>query len=414
MTKLLVIADDFTGALDTGIQFAREGTKICVAIGAGDILASRAEYPVIVIDTETRHLPHSEAYETVRRLVNEARAAGVEYIYKKTDSALRGCVGAELTAALDAWPDVPELVFAPAFPKARRTTVGGTQYVDGVPVSESAFGRDPFEPVRHSYIPDIIAEQSEVEVHLAAEAAPARGRHITVCDAVSDADLEAVAAKLAEKRCTLAAGCAGLAAHLGTVVGLPKGEPQTQRRTESMFVICGSLNPISEAQLIRAEAAGFKRISLTMEQKTRENYLASEEGREWLASLKEACLSGAPVIVDGFGCTEAESPSMQDNGETVEELRSRVAQRLGEIMYAWFCFGLDHTLVTIGGDTLAGFMKKAGCSTLTPVCELSDGVVCSTLSLGGRELQMVSKSGGFGEENVLIDIASKLITGSAE
>ena len=83
-------------------------------------------------------------------------------------------------------------------------------------------------------------------------------------------------------------------------------------------------------------------------------------------------------------------------------------------MYAWVGFGLDHTLVTIGGDTLAGFMKKAGCRELTPVCELSNGVVCSELALDGRELQMVSKSGGFGEKNVLIDIKSKLITGGGK
>ena len=149
MTKLLVIADDFTGALDTGIQFAREGTKTCVAIGTGGTLAQRSSFPVVVIDSETRHLPHIEAYETVCKLVNEARAAGVEYIYKKTESALRGCVGAELTAALDAWPEAEELAFVPAFPKMRRTTKDGVQYIDGVPVSESAFGRDPFEPVRH-------------------------------------------------------------------------------------------------------------------------------------------------------------------------------------------------------------------------------------------------------------------------
>ena len=59
-------------------------------------------------------------------------------------------------------------------------------------------------------------------------------------------------------------------------------------------------------------------------------------------------------------------------------------------------------------------MKKAGCRELTPVCELSNGVVCSELALDGRELQMVSKSGGFGEKNVLIDIKSKLITGGGK
>lgn len=409
MTKLLVIADDFTGALDTGIQFAREGTKTCVAIGADGVLASRADYPVIVIDSETRHLPHGEAYETVCRLVNEARAAGVGYIYKKTDSALRGCVGAELSAALDAWPGADELAFVPAFPKVRRTTKGGTQYIDGVPVSESAFGRDPFEPVRHSYIPDIIAEQSEVEVRLASEAASPYGRQITVYDASTEEDLAEVAARLKTKGCTLAAGCAGLAAHLGVFIELPKGKARSPRKTKGMFVVCGSLNPISEAQILHAEAAGFKRISLTPEQKLREDYLTSENGREWLASLKEACLSDSPVIVDGFGCVEDGASSMPEERDKVEELRQRVARRLGEIMYAWFGFGLDHTLVTIGGDTLAGFMKKAGCSELTPVCELSDGVVCSTLALGGREVQIVSKSGGFGYDAVLNDIASQLL-----
>ena len=414
MTKLLVIADDFTGALDTGIQFAREGTKTCVAIGAEDVLASRADYPVIVIDSETRHLPHGEAYETVCRLVNEARAAGVGYIYKKTDSALRGCVGAELSAALDAWPDAPELAFAPAFPKMRRTTEGGTQYIDGVPVGESAFGRDPFEPVRHSYIPDIIAEQSEVEVRLAAEAASPYGRQITVYDASTEEDLAEVAARLKAKGCTLAAGCAGLAAHIGSFIELPKGKSQSPRKTKGMFVVCGSLNPISEAQILHAEAAGFERISLTAEQKLREDYLASSDGREWLASLKRACLSGRPVVVDVFASRVSDAASAIKDRLKTEEIRQRVARRLGEIMYAWFGFGLDHTLVTIGGDTLAGFMKKAGCSELTPVCELSDGVVCSTLGLGGREVQIVSKSGGFGKSSVLTDVVSQLVTGGGK
>lgn len=414
MTKLLVIADDFTGALDTGIQFAREGTKTCVAIGADGVLASRADYPVIVIDSETRHLPHGEAYETVCRLVNEARAAGVGYIYKKTDSALRGCVGAELSAALDAWPDAPELAFAPAFPKMRRTTEGGTQYINGVPVSESAFGRDPFEPVRHSYIPDIIAEQSEVEVRLASSPASPYGRQITVYDASTDDDLAAIAETLKAKNCTLAAGCAGLAAHLETFIDLPKGESLRPRKTQGVFVVCGSLNPISEEQLLNAEAAGFRRISLTSEQKLREDYLSTGDGRRWLKSLKDACLSGVPVIVDGFGSIESNFEASGCDRAKTEEIRQRVARRLGEIMYEWFKFGLDHTLVTIGGDTLAGFMKKAECSELTPVCELSDGVVCSTLGLKGRVLQIVSKSGGFGYKNVLTDIASQLATGGGK
>ena len=55
MVKLLIIADDFTGALDTGIQFVNKGiatqvfTKKPEAIGDIDETTE-----VLVIDSETR------------------------------------------------------------------------------------------------------------------------------------------------------------------------------------------------------------------------------------------------------------------------------------------------------------------------------------------------------------------------
>lgn len=35
MVKLLIIADDFTGALDTGIQFVNKGIATCIYKNAG-------------------------------------------------------------------------------------------------------------------------------------------------------------------------------------------------------------------------------------------------------------------------------------------------------------------------------------------------------------------------------------------
>ena len=103
MTRLLIIADDFTGALDTGVQFAARGARTCVVTEpAYDFSQAGADIQVLVLDAETRHLCPEAAYQTVFRAVREALAAGFRYVYKKTDSALRGNVGAELTAALEA------------------------------------------------------------------------------------------------------------------------------------------------------------------------------------------------------------------------------------------------------------------------------------------------------------------------
>ena len=102
-TKLLIVADDLTGGLDTGVQFARQGIKVRVVVNpdpAGDWTHNAAQ--VLVAVSESRHMMPEDAYETVYRIISAGRQAGIPYFYKKTDSALRGNIGAELDAALKA------------------------------------------------------------------------------------------------------------------------------------------------------------------------------------------------------------------------------------------------------------------------------------------------------------------------
>ncbi len=141
MILLLIIADDFTGALDTGVQFAAHGVSTRVIVDP-EVDFSAYHDSVLVIDTETRHLAAGEAFDIVARLTRKAREAGIRYIYKKTDSALRGNIGAELAAVLTA-SGCKSLPFLPAFPQTGRVTREGVHYVDGVPVTESPFGSLP-------------------------------------------------------------------------------------------------------------------------------------------------------------------------------------------------------------------------------------------------------------------------------
>src|SRR5699024_9220197 len=121
-------------------------------------------------------------------LVARAAAQKVPYIYKKTDSALRGNVGAELGAMLAASGE-KALPFLPAYPQMGRCTKGGVHYIDGQPVAESVFGIDPFEPVRHSDLAGLIGAQSGVPVHSLPADAPARsGQGLYGYDACSHRD----------------------------------------------------------------------------------------------------------------------------------------------------------------------------------------------------------------------------------
>ena len=69
----------------------------------------------------------------IRSIAQRAVAAHIGCVYKKTDSALRGNIGAERSAVLDGSGEKC-LSFIPALPGMNRITVGGVHYIDGVPV----------------------------------------------------------------------------------------------------------------------------------------------------------------------------------------------------------------------------------------------------------------------------------------
>ena len=236
MLLLLILADDFTGALDTGVQFAACGIPTRVLVGEQvDFAANDAA--VLVVDTETRHLPAAEAYAVIAKLTREAMSAGVFSIYKKTDSALRGNIGAELSALLKTSGE-RQLPFLPAFPQIDRVTRDGVHYISGVPVTESPFGIDPFEPVRHARVTELIGEQTHVPAHSfptlkEGEAVPEQ-EGILVFDAGSLDDLASTGRALFQNgKPRLMAGCAGFAALL----------PDLMKMTERRAVPMPQLDP---------------------------------------------------------------------------------------------------------------------------------------------------------------------------
>ena len=160
MADILMIADDMTGALDSGVMFRRNAIDTEVLIDrAADFTSLLSLHTAVVVNAETRHLPPQQAYEAVYELASRAWELGIPYLYKKTDSALRGNIGAELEAVLRA-SGQSTIHFAPAFPQQHRTTVGGIQYIDGVPLHQSPFAQDALNPMTSACIPHIIAETS--------------------------------------------------------------------------------------------------------------------------------------------------------------------------------------------------------------------------------------------------------------
>ncbi|HID17293.1 TPA: four-carbon acid sugar kinase family protein, partial [Candidatus Bathyarchaeota archaeon] len=156
--KYGILADDFTGAGDVGLQFRRSGFKVTIITKLDVSLAVEAVKGAgaIVLDTETRNASGGEAYKTVRRAVEIMKESRVELAYKKIDSTLRGNIGSELDAVLDATIKKLSLV-APALPEAQRATVGGYHLVRWTPIEQTEFAKDPLKPVKESNLVKLIS-----------------------------------------------------------------------------------------------------------------------------------------------------------------------------------------------------------------------------------------------------------------
>lgn len=410
---LLIIADDFTGALDTGVQFAARGIKTRVVVGA-DAALTHQNADVLVVDTETRHLPAAQAYAAVEGLVQRAKYAGFAYLYKKTDSALRGNVGAELAALLSA-SSSRQLAFLPAFPQMNRVTKNGVQYIDGVPVTESPFGVDPFEPVRHATVTDLLAEQTDLPAAsfpaLAADGSVPAEDGILVFDAATVDELRSTGrALLNNGGLRVLAGCAGFGAVLPELLGLGGADVTCPALDPRLLVICGSVNAITLAQLDKAEQAGFTRLRLTPHQKLMPDYWRSADGRMTLDHIEETLAAHPYNIIEtnDEGGNEPTATAADALGLTREEMRVRIASGVGQLVGALFASPAVGTLLLTGGDTLLQCMNSVGVHELEPICEMEHGVVLARFGCGGTTRYVITKSGGFGQADLLTALAKRI------
>jgi uncharacterized protein YgbK (DUF1537 family) len=411
MVSLLVIADDFTGALDTGVQFSKKNVPTLVTADEKiDVKSVGVDVEVLVVDIESRHSSPGQAYLAVHRVVKSAVCAGVLYFYKKTDSALRGNVGAELSALLDASGE-KTLAFVPAFPKSGRVTIDGIQYVDGVELGKSVFSEDPFEPVKTSSVTEIICQQTALPtMNISADnydyiEAASHEQTIFVYDAQSDEDLGRLGAALKKNGCLrVLAGCAGFAEILPELMGLHTERIPWEGNRENILIVSGSVNQITIDQMNYAKKTGYHGITLSAEQKLDRGFQTRGECDRFVEDVSDLLSRTGKVIMEAVSergqILESDIYAMQ-RGIPSDELRYLISENIGEIVRRILNRAYVGNLVIFGGDTLYSVMKKIGCEGIIPLLEISPGVVAAKTISNSHSFHIITKSGGLGNEDVV-------------
>jgi D-threonate/D-erythronate kinase len=388
---IAVIADDLTGAADTGVQFVHAGYRTAVSFRATEVLAD--DLDAVAFDTDSRAMPAGFAAKRVLDAAHAARSART--VYKKLDSTLRGNVAAELAASLGG-ARRDRVVVAPAFPAAGRTTVGGIQRVHGVPVDETEMANDPNTPVRVAHVPSLLADAfssvGRLSVEDLADSEHVRGTledyECVVADAERDADLEALVRAVPEPAKVLWAGSAGLALALGSVYAGPDAGTAGVRRdpVRPVLVVVGSLSGVAREQVRRLVEA-YGAVDIPVEDRE------SNAVHKAVGAAREALAGGTHAVVRSPEERVASSESVLGDLTDVSALLS------GE--------GLFEGLVLTGGATAVGVARRLGASGIRLEGEVESGVPMGAL-MGPRPYRVVTKAGGFGGPDTLVGAVEAL------
>lgn len=407
MSIALILADDLTGAADTGVQFASRGWRTLLALdpsgtGAADVLS---------MFVDSRNLPTpADAGQAVSQVFSALRAQpayrdllpSFRLIYKKMDSTLRGYPAAELTALLAALGETRVLI-APAFPPQGRTTSGGIQHLNGQPLDKTSFASE----IATSNLLDLFGSGQSAapgpallplrvvrQGQLAVGNALRQARGLLIADAETDSDLRILARATLAEGLRVCCGSAGLAAALVECLAAPAAtQPLSFLPTPGpILAVAGSLNPATLTQLEYAARQG-----LTIVRPSFDFYL--DPGftgiSETAARVASALAAGNSVILATPIQRIQPAPS---EGPT----RIPFTARLARVVSAVLENSLPGGLILNGGDTARTVCAVLSCTRIWLGGQIEPGVPWGIMADGRfPSLPVITKAGSFGLDHTL-------------
>jgi uncharacterized protein YgbK (DUF1537 family) len=380
--RIGIVADDLTSAGDGAAPFRAAGFRTLISLALTGAAETGSNSGVTAVDADSRARSATDAARRTTAAVYQLADADV--LVKTVDSTLRGHLVAEVEAALFA-SGRSTAVLAPAFPSRGRLTEQGIQLLDGRPVHESWFGRDPHHPVRCSDLRRLFPGAPVVPAGSARTMlAPHLGvaRHI-IADAGSDADLDEIVAAVPRTGQVLWIGSPGLAAALARRLAptVTAGPRPTRGGGSRTLLVVGSVHPASEAQVRRlCRATGATAVRVT----------SANEPSGWPRR--------GPVVLRG-----------PVDWAVPASARAVIAASASRLIR-------EHaveSMVLTGGETARAVLEAVGARTFELAAEFEPGVAIAVLDQP-RPIPVVVKAGGFGDEDLLVRLWNQLAMTGAQ
>lgn len=403
LDRYLIVADDFTGANDTGVQLKRRG--ICTnVVFSGKLINAGSDS--FVIDTESRGMTGKEAYTKVRNILSGVNFSDFKYVIKKVDSTLRGNVAWETKAVDEAYKS--ELViFAPALPDLKRTTVDGIHMLNNVPITSTEMAKDPKKPVREDNITEILKEVYGDEVAHIPLCQVQNGDidfsrcRVYTCDALVNSDIiNIIKAGIDTGKKVLWVGSAAIADNL---LEIEKG-------SDPVLSVVASLSSVTREQVKYGERSGIALIRVPVYdiiEKKVDYKVYVDEAIKLLTEGKDTILlSSASYDYEEYNRT---IDAGKRNGISNESISLFTQNLIGDMARMILEEVRVSGVFLTGGDTAIGFFEKAESLGSSIVEEIAFGIPLMKLVGGPFEgLKIVTKAGAFGKEDAIAYATRKL------
>jgi uncharacterized protein YgbK (DUF1537 family) len=319
---IVVIADDLSGAAELAGIAARHG----ITSEVHTLFNPKDGIELIAIDVDSRLLSTAAAADRMKQIARAVMAHQPDWIFKKTDSILRGNVRAEIEAILEITGQ-RKAILIPANPSRNRIIKGGHYFVGDSLLHETHFSLDPHHPRKSSLVAELLG--------------PSKCKDAIISPDVSNVnDLQMAAAKLDADHLP-----AGGADFFEAILKLREPARKTADQIESRpagrtLFICGSPTAWECGRAAQCRSAGVPVFLIPL------NVSAV------LQSLK---IHDRAMIAIGDGVTDASATS--------NELLAQLLNAAADVLSIKPSPSIEQICIE-GGATAAAFLGRFGCRQL--------------------------------------------------
>jgi uncharacterized protein YgbK (DUF1537 family) len=342
---IAVIADDITGGAEIAGIGLRYGLKVLLSTSS-DIPCPDAD--LWVVSTDSRSMCKEEAFGVTIRTVGNLKSKGIEDIFKKTDSVLRGHIAAELVAQLKA-EGKKKVVLCPANPQSGRVIINGIYYIDGIPLHETGFSKDPDFPYKSSDVKEIFGTDFSGEYD------------ISIVNAASDEDMNH-AALLKTDDTILAGSAAFFKAHLESRNLIPLTDDVAIPTLKNTLFVRGSAYATSRIEVEKMSLHGGKVTYLSP---------LIIDSPDYQKLIDQCAIEVSSVLRKGENAILAIGEPILPWKKAASEIKKSMAEVVSIVVYA-----VDvNELVIEGGATTSAILEKLNYTQFVPTFEYAPGVV---------------------------------------